>query len=124
VVGLANATLHDLNHAPECASQGSCYRWWICRYIADVSLQRRVVCKSTRLKVSITVYYLLHSGLATAYHLVRGGAAVTVFDEKPVGQGGASAVAAGMLHPLTPRGKLIWRGAEGLAAANQLIEVL
>eukprot|EP00953_Heterococcus_sp_UTEX-ZZ885_P041404 21122-Heterococcus_DN1.PRE.7 len=62
------------------------------------------------------------AGLATAYHLVRGGAAVTVFDEKPVGQGGASAVAAGMLHPLTPRGKLIWKGAEGLAAANQLIE--
>jgi glycine/D-amino acid oxidase-like deaminating enzyme len=82
-----------------------------------------VVCKGTRVTTSYAICYTLHPGLATAYHLVRGGAAVTVFDEKPVGQGGASAVAAGMLHPLTPRGKLIWKGAEGLAAANQLIEV-
>jgi FAD dependent oxidoreductase len=82
-----------------------------------------VVHKGERFTCHILFTTACISGLATAYHLVRGGAAVTVFDEQPVGQGGASAVAAGMLHPLTPRGKLIWKGAEGLAAANQLIEV-
>lgn len=35
--------------------------------------------------------------------------------------GSASRVAAGLLHPLNPRGGLIWKGAEGLAATNALI---
>ncbi|CAM9390530.1 unnamed protein product, partial [Phaeothamnion confervicola] len=59
--------------------------------------------------------------LATAYHLVRLGAEVTVYDPSPPGEGGASSVAAGMLHPLTPRGRLIWKGEEGLASAMELI---
>ncbi|KAG5181513.1 hypothetical protein JKP88DRAFT_321281 [Tribonema minus] len=60
--------------------------------------------------------------LATAYNLVSFGACVTVYDDHEAGDGGASAVAAGMLHPLTPRGKLIWGGKEGLAAAMDHIE--
>lgn len=63
------------------------------------------------------------AGLATAYHLASFGSDVTVFDPNEVGTGGASAVAAGLLHPLTPRGKLIWKGEEGFAAAKELIEV-
>lgn len=63
------------------------------------------------------------AGLATAYHLAAYGSDVTVFDPNEVGSGGASSVAAGLLHPLTPRGKIIWKGAEGLAAAKELIEV-
>lgn len=63
------------------------------------------------------------AGLATAYHLAAFGSDVTVFDPHEVGTGGASAVAAGLLHPLTPRGKLIWKGEEGFRAAKDLIEV-
>lgn len=63
------------------------------------------------------------AGLATAYHLAAFGSEVTVFDRQEVGTGGASAVAAGLLHPLTPRGKLIWKGEEGLAAAKEMIKV-
>lgn len=63
------------------------------------------------------------AGLATAYHLARFGSDVTVFDPNEAGAAGASSVAAGLLHPLTPRGKLIWKGEEGYKAAKQLIEV-
>lgn len=63
------------------------------------------------------------AGLATAYNLVTYGSDVTVFDPNEVGTGGASSVAAGLLHPLTPRGKIIWKGLEGLATAKELIQV-
>lgn len=63
------------------------------------------------------------AGLATAYHLAAFGSDVTIFDPNEVGTGGASSVAAGLLHPLTPRGKLIWKGEEGFVAAKELIEV-
>lgn len=63
------------------------------------------------------------AGLATAYHLTAFGSDVTIFDPSEVGTGGASSVAAGLLHPLTPRGKLIWKGEEGFVAAKELIEV-
>lgn len=63
------------------------------------------------------------AGLATAYFLAAFGSDVTVFDPNEVGTGGASSVAAGLLHPLTPRGKLIWKGEEGFVAAVGLIEV-
>lgn len=48
---------------------------------------------------------------------------MTVFDPNEAGAAGASSVAAGLLHPLTPRGKLIWKGEEGFKAAKHLIEV-
>lgn len=64
------------------------------------------------------------AGLATAYHLAAFGSDVTVFDPHEAGTGtGASSVAAGLLHPLTPRGKFIWKGEEGYKAAKHLIEV-
>lgn len=63
------------------------------------------------------------AGLATAYHLVAFDSDVTVFDPNEVGTAGASSVAAGLLHPLTPRGKRIWKGEEGLSDAKELIQV-
>ena len=45
---------------------------------------------------------------------------VHLFDEKGIA-GGASGVAAGLLHPYTPRGKIIWRGVEGVAATLALV---
>ena len=69
------------------------------------------------------------AGLAVCRHLqdLAGGAAsgvrVTIFDSAAPGQStGASAVAAGLLHPLSPRGKVIWRGQEGLEATLQLVQ--
>lgn len=76
------------------------------------------------------------AGVATAYHVFRQVAdahaeatadgktvapvRVTLIDEKGVA-GGASGVAAGLLHPYTPRGKIIWRGTEGVAATLELV---
>ena len=87
------------------------------------------------------------AGVATAWHVVHllatdgdGDAAPTasavdpavpavprrpvrlrLFDEKGIA-GGASGVAAGLLHPYTPRGKIIWRGVEGVAATLRLVD--
>jgi hypothetical protein len=45
-----------------------------------------------------------------------------VFDAAGIGQGGSGA-AAGLLHPLTPKGRMLWRGEEALADAMQLLQV-
>jgi len=62
------------------------------------------------------------AGLGTAYHLLNLGANVTIFDPCSVGTGGASAVAAGLLHPLSPRGKLSWKGVDGFQATLELVK--
>ncbi len=55
------------------------------------------------------------AGLAVAYNLLDltrspGSAdiSVTILDTDAVGEGGASGAMAGLLHPLTPRGKKLW----------------
>ncbi|KAL7571406.1 hypothetical protein ACA910_007711 [Epithemia clementina (nom. ined.)] len=49
---------------------------------------------------------------------------LTVWDTTAYpGQGGASAVAGGLVHPLSPRGKLVHWGLEGLQASNRLIDL-
>jgi len=74
------------------------------------------------------------AGLSAAYHLLEKTATnkneedsdplhLTVFDNAPVGTGGASSVAGGLLHPFSPRGKLIHLGIEGLEATNHLLSV-
>ena len=47
---------------------------------------------------------------------------ISIFDEAEVVQGGASGAMAGLLHPLTPRGKKIWLGDEGMVSSLRLIE--
>jgi glycine/D-amino acid oxidase-like deaminating enzyme len=37
---------------------------------------------------------------------------ITLFDTVPIGQAGASSVAGGLMHPLSPRGMLLWKGLE------------
>ncbi|KAL1507893.1 hypothetical protein AB1Y20_007499 [Prymnesium parvum] len=71
------------------------------------------------------------AGLAAAFHLLNASAsagqplaALHVFDPAEPGCGGASAVAAGLLHPFTPRGTEIWCGSDGFAATRQLIEAV
>lgn len=49
---------------------------------------------------------------------------IVVYDtEDRPGIGGASAVAGGLVHPLSPRGKLVYQGLQGLQATNELIRV-
>jgi glycine/D-amino acid oxidase-like deaminating enzyme len=75
------------------------------------------------------------AGLAVAYHLLnmtattddasgvrRSQLRISIFDQNDVGQGGASGAMAGLLHPLTPRGKKMWLGDEGMAASLDLIQ--
>lgn len=68
-----------------------------------------------------------YTGLACAWHLLHApfrprGLEVTVFDEKGIG-GGASGIAAGLLHPYVGMtAKINWRGLEGLHATERLIE--
>ena len=47
-----------------------------------------------------------------------GGVHITIYDTANVGEGGASAVAGGLLHPFSPRGKLIHFGIHALTQAN------
>jgi hypothetical protein len=66
------------------------------------------------------------AGVAVAWHIMNqlnddGPVVLHLYDEKGIA-GGASGVAAGLLHPYTPRGKIIWRGVEGVAATLRLVE--
>jgi len=64
------------------------------------------------------------SGLSAAWHLVKeAGCEVTLFDPKGVG-GGASGIAAGLLHPYVgEEGKRSVRALEGMEAAKELLLV-
>lgn len=63
------------------------------------------------------------AGLSTAYHILEKcpSADITIMDRNNPGAGGASSVAGGLLHPLSPKGKLAFRGLEGLASSNKLV---
>ena len=63
------------------------------------------------------------AGLSTAYHILEKcpSADVTIIDRNSPGAGGASSVAGGLLHPLSPKGKLAFRGLDGLASSNKLV---
>jgi len=67
------------------------------------------------------------AGLSTAYHLLDMSSNhpihITIFDKEKVGQGGASAVAGGLIHPFSPRGKLIHFGLLALDTSNHLIQM-
>lgn len=67
------------------------------------------------------------AGLSLCYYLCKLSAAIqrpchiTVFDPCRPGSGGASKVAAGLLHPFSPNSKLLWNGQEAFQTATQLI---
>ena len=64
------------------------------------------------------------AGLSTAAHLLADTPLQTlhIYDAALPGEGGASAVAAGLLHPFTPRGREIWCGTQGFDATVALIQ--
>lgn len=70
------------------------------------------------------------AGLSLTYHLLLKAKSlhninniqITILDQaKTPGTMGASSVAGGLLHPFTPRGKLVHFGLEGLEVTNQLL---
>lgn len=69
-----------------------------------------------------TAYHLLDINTATSNNKGAGGVHITIYDTANVGEGGASAVAGGLLHPFSPRGKLIHFGIYALTQANVLIQ--
>lgn len=68
------------------------------------------------------------AGLAACWHLLRlhhdreEAVSVDLYDAVGIA-GGASGAAAGLLHPYTPKGKVIWRGFEGVRDTVELIDV-
>jgi len=61
------------------------------------------------------------AGLSTAWHLTGLVKQVSIFDPRPPGQAEASAVAGGLLHPLTPKNRLLWCGLRGFEATSRLV---
>ena len=63
------------------------------------------------------------SGLATAAAFASRGYGVLIVDASgEPGSAPASSAAAGLLDPLAPKGKLMWRGVEALDAARRLLD--
>ncbi|KAJ1633258.1 FAD dependent oxidoreductase [Pavlovales sp. CCMP2436] len=64
------------------------------------------------------------AGMSVAFHATQldSSVGVAIFDAAKPGEGGASAAAAGLLHPLTKRGGLIWRGVESFDSAARLVQ--
>eukprot|EP00871_Galdieria_phlegrea_P001952 jgi/Galph1/2758/GphlegSOOS_G1425.1 len=69
------------------------------------------------------------AGLSLCYHLIntlegRTHCRITLVDPQVPGKGGASAVAAGLVHPFSPRSKLAWCGQEAFQSARKLIQTV
>ncbi len=70
------------------------------------------------------------AGLSAAYHLIDIATEkrpneqlhITIYDKSQVGTAGASAVAGGLMHPFSPRGKLIHFGQSALEQSQVLVQ--
>lgn len=67
------------------------------------------------------------AGLSVTYHLLKqsptdSNICVDIFDEVGLG-GGASGVAGGLIHPYSPKAKLLWKGEECWTECLQLLRV-
>lgn len=67
------------------------------------------------------------AGISVAWHLLKDcpkelSLSVDVYDEVGIG-GGASGVSGGLLHPYSPKGKLLWHGAECWRECLELLSI-
>ncbi|KAL1218028.1 hypothetical protein V5N11_032874 [Cardamine amara subsp. amara] len=67
------------------------------------------------------------AGISVAWHLLKDSPkelrlSVDIYDEIGIG-GGASGVSGGLLHPYSPKGKLLWHGAECWRESLELLNV-
>eukprot|EP00268_Persea_americana_P057036 TRINITY_DN6802_c0_g1_i10.p1 TRINITY_DN6802_c0_g1~~TRINITY_DN6802_c0_g1_i10.p1 ORF type:complete len:212 (-),score=41.31 TRINITY_DN6802_c0_g1_i10:1077-1712(-) len=67
------------------------------------------------------------AGLSVAWHLLKHSpkdarVCVDIYDELGIG-GGASGVSGGLLHPYSPKAKLLWRGAECWKECQKLLNI-
>ena len=86
---------------------------------------RRIECSRPPRRIAVIGGGL--AGLGTAAHRLSEAdnlECLHVYDEARPGEGGASAVAAGLLHPFTPKGREIWQGAAGFEATLALLHAL
>lgn len=66
-----------------------------------------------------------YAGVGVAFHLRSSGCAnITLYDMCNPGRGGASAVSAGIMHPINVKGKLVWAGKEGIEATEKIISYI
>lgn len=85
---------------------------------------------STRQVESIGIIGGGLAGLSAAYHLIdiatktrpNDKLHITIYDKTNVGEGGASAVAGGLMHPFSPRGKIIHFGEPALEISKVLVK--
>jgi len=79
-----------------------------------MSSSRQVIRKSNRIieASSIAIIGGGFAGLSVACNADN--SEISIYDSSVAGMGGASSVATGLMHPITPQGKIIWKGLEGL----------
>ena len=58
-----------------------------------------------------------YAGLANSYKFSKVADILHVYDYAPVGYAEASSASAGIMHPMTTRGNVIWKGLEGLESS-------
>lgn len=63
-----------------------------------------------------------YAGLGTGAKLSKIAKSIHVYDHFPPGLADASATSAGILHPMATRGKIIWKGNEGMQQALDLMQ--
>jgi len=89
-----------------------------------------MITTSTRQVESIGIIGGGLAGLSTAYYLIdiatktrpNDKLHITIYDIRNVGAGGASAVAGGLMHPFSPRGKIIHFGESALEMSKVLVK--
>jgi glycine/D-amino acid oxidase-like deaminating enzyme len=62
-----------------------------------------------------------YSGIGCAFQLRHSEARITLYEPSPLGFGGASAVSAGMMHPLRASGSMLPRGIEAFEEALSVL---
>jgi len=100
-----------------------------CKHILPTrcSIQRNILVCRVENYHKIAIVGCGIAGISLCYYLCKLSAElqkpchITVFDPCQPGSGGASRVAAGLLHPFSPSSKLLWNGLEAFRLATQVI---